>query len=137
MPPVNGETNLTTVLKDLKPTLQSGEYVFCSLSLDQLPPSVEPLGLFQESEGITLIVPKHQADQLGLAYSYVAAWITLTVHSSLAAVGLTAAVSQALAAENISCNVVAAYYHDHLFVGVQDAQRAIEILTALSHNHGR
>ena len=59
-------------------------------------------------------------------------WITLDVHSSLEAVGLTAAVSAALAEENISCNVVAAYYHDHLFVPVADAERAMETLMRLT-----
>ena len=69
---------------------------------------------------------------MSLSYSLVCAWITLTVHSSLEAVGLTAAVSRALAEENISCNVVAAYYHDHLFVPVGDGERAMEVLLALS-----
>lgn len=81
-----------------------------------LPKGVESLGWFREAEGQTVILPQAQADAAGLAYSLVCAWITLRVQSDLAAVGLTAAVSTALAEAGISCNVVAGYYHDHLFV---------------------
>lgn len=70
-----------------------------------------------------------------LSYSYAAAWITLTIHSSLEALGLTSAFSNALAAEGISCNVVAAYYHDHIFVAKGDAERAIMVLERLASNN--
>jgi uncharacterized protein len=78
-----------------------------------------------------VIVKKETADALSLQYSFVAAWITLTVHSSLADTGLTAAFSKALADHSISCNVVAAYYHDHIFVPAKDAQRAIAVLISI------
>ena len=87
---------------------------------------------FREEEGVTLIVKKELADQLRFQYNYVASWITLTAHSSLAAVGLTAAFSKALAEEAISCNVVAAFYHDHLFVDKKDTEAAMHILAGLS-----
>jgi hypothetical protein len=87
---------------------------------------------FREVEGITLIVRKETADRLNLPYAFVAARITLGVHSSLAAVGLTAAVATALAKEGISCNMVAAYYHDHVFVESKDLARALIVLTKLS-----
>jgi len=87
---------------------------------------------FHEQEGITAIVEKTLADRLGLSSTFPSAWITLTVHSSLAAVGLTGAVAQALARNAISCNVVAAYYHDHLFVHEDAGQRAMEVLRDLS-----
>jgi len=87
---------------------------------------------FKEREGITFILVKQVADKYQMSYSFVAAWITLTVHSSLEAVGLTAAFSKALSAENISCNVVAGYYHDHIFVNKQDADRALLALKKLS-----
>ena len=89
---------------------------------------------FREEEGITLVLKKQIADKLELDYSYVASWITLTVHSSLEAVGLTAAFSTALGKENISCNVVAAYYHDHIFVDQGDAAKAMEILNRFSED---
>ena len=67
------------------------------------------------------------ADSLNLKYSFVAAWITLTVHSLLEAVSLTAAFSGALANEGISCNVVAAFYHDHIFVDKAYAGKAMGV----------
>lgn len=129
---MTGETDLDSLLRHLKPELNAGEYVFCSAQADSLPEGVEPVSWFREREGTTLILPRHRADALGLSYSFVSAWITLTVHSALEAVGLTAAVSQALANAGISCNVVAASYHDHLFVPVGEARRAMEILINLS-----
>ena len=72
------------------------------------------------------------ADKFKLDYSFIASWITLTVHSSLDAVGLTAAFSKALSDEGISCNVVAAFYHDHIFVDRNDAEKALQILNKLS-----
>lgn len=130
---MSGETNLDRLIQTMRPVVQPGAYVFCSVPSHQVPSQVDPIGIFQESEGTTLILTQHQADDLALAYDFVAAWITLTVHSSLEAVGLTAAIAQALAAEQISCNVVAAYYHDHIFVNIEDAQRAMAVLTTLSH----
>lgn len=75
---------------------------------------------------------QEQADRAGLAYDFVAAWITLRVHSALHAVGLTATVSTALAAGGISCNVVAGHHHDHLLVPVDRAHDALLILRELS-----
>lgn len=130
---MNGETNLELLLRTMRPARQPGTYVFCTVaSLDDFDVS-DSIGLFREAEGITVILPQATADQLQLAYSYVAAWLTLTVHSSLAAVGLTAAVAQALANASISCNVVAAYYHDHIFVAAHEADAALDVLRQLSH----
>lgn len=127
---MSGETNLDRLIASMQPDLHQGEYVFCSVT--SLPDGILPLCLFQEPEGLTLILPKHQADELALSYSFISAWITLTIHSSLDAVGFTAAISQALTKANISCNVVAAYYHDHLFVPFQERERAVAILRQLA-----
>jgi hypothetical protein len=90
------------------------------------------IGSFKEKQGLTVIIDKNEADRLNLHYTYVAAWITLSAHSSLEAVGLTAAFSAALAKEGISCNVIAGYYHDHIFVAQRDAHKAIQVLELLS-----
>jgi hypothetical protein len=66
-----------------------------------------------------------------LTYSFVAAWITLTIHSSLDSVGLTSVFSNALAKERVSCNVIAGYYHDHIFVKFDDRKTAMRILNNL------
>jgi hypothetical protein len=78
------------------------------------------------------VIEKSKADELGFTYNYVAAWITLNVHSALESVGLTAAFSTALTQHNISCNVIAGFYHDHIFVDAKDATKAIEVITNLS-----
>ena len=126
------EKDLGKLLKTIKPEQQPGDYVFCTVEDHSIVPPAEAILMFREKEGITVIVRKELADKLGLNYSFVAGWITLTVHSSLEAVGLTAAFSKALSEKGISCNVVAAFYHDHLFVPRQDTAAAMEILKGLS-----
>jgi hypothetical protein len=107
--------------------------VYCAVTtLNNIDPK-EIIGLFKEEEGWTVVLNQQLADKLGLSYTYVAAWITLTIHSSLEAVGLTAAFATALGNEGISCNVVAAYYHDHIFVAKQDAERAMHTLQKLTY----
>jgi len=129
--PTFGETDLTIILNTLSPELNEGEYVFCSTN-DPRVDLTDVVGVFRESEGLSVIISKTLADQLNLSYNTVLSWITLRVHSSLEAVGLTAAFSKALAENNISCNVVAAVTHDHIFVPAKDATRAMEVLTKLS-----
>jgi hypothetical protein len=129
---MNGETDLARLLQDMRPERNPGEYIFCVVDSFEQAAALRPVGMFQEKEGVTVILPKEQADAMSLSYSLVCAWITMTVHSSLEAVGLTAAVSRALAEENISCNVVAANYHDHIFVPVVDGDRAMRALRALA-----
>ncbi|MGY8909013.1 MAG: ACT domain-containing protein [Flavobacteriales bacterium] len=129
---MNGEKNLQKLLSQLKPVLNSGEYVFATVSnFDNILRS-DTLFEFKEAEGITLILEKNKADTLRLPYQFICSWITLKIHSSLEAVGLTAAFSVALTKENISCNVVAGFYHDHIFVDIKDAQKALKVLTNLS-----
>ena len=129
-----GETNLAALLKNMHPELNEGEYVFCTVAEDFPISHKDIICAFKEKEGTTLILNKEIADALQLPCSYIASWITLTVHSSLEATGLTAAFSTALAQAGISCNVVAAYYHDHIFVDKKDADRAMEVLRELSGN---
>lgn len=129
---MSGEKDLEKLLKTMKPEHIIGEYVFCSihdltnLNLDDI------IMTFKEQEGTTIIIKKELADILKIEYSFIASWITLTVHSSLEAVGLTAAFSNALSQDGISCNVVAAFYHDHIFVDKKDINKAMEILNQFS-----
>ena len=129
---MKAESNLNILLKSLNPKLHDGEYVFCMTNDHSVIDSNEIVMIFRESEGTTLILGKETADRIKLDYSFIAAWITLTVHSSLDTIGLTAFFSNALAREGISCNVVAAFYHDHLFVKKEDAAKAMEILIKIS-----
>lgn len=127
-----GEQSLATLLSSMSPSLNEGDYVFCTVNDLAVLEGEAVVGSFREQEGITVILSRDRAEALGLHFDYVAAWITLTVHSALDAVGLTAAFATALAGAEISCNVIAGYYHDHLFVGKDDAQRALQVLQALS-----
>jgi len=129
---MRGETNLQQLLRTMKPTLNEGEFIFYSLPDLSVININDIIFSFKEKEGFTVILEKSLADKLNIPYSFVAAWITLTVHSSLEAVGLTAAFSKALADEQISCNVVAGFYHDHIFVAKQDAEKAMQVLQGLS-----
>jgi hypothetical protein len=129
---MSGETDLGNLLKEMKPELNSGEYVYCLADSKEQAMSLEPLLYFLEKEGLTMILTREKADSLNIPYATTCAWITLTVHSSLEAVGLTAAFSKALTDANISCNVVAAFYHDHIFVPASDAQQAMQVLQKLT-----
>lgn len=129
---MSGEKDLSVLLKGLEPKHIAGDYVFCTLAETGLLQFEDIIMYFREEEGQTFIIRKELADKLGLAYNYVAAWITITIHSSLEAVGLTAAFATALSKEGISCNVVAAYYHDHIFVQRHDVDKAMEVLRKLS-----
>ena len=127
---MGGQTDLGTLLGTLRPKLKAGRYVFTSVP--RLLDASAAVALVREDEGVSMIVEQARADRLGLAYEGVMAMITLRVHSSLQAVGLTAAVADALARGGLACNVVAGTFHDHLFVPIEHAERAVEILEALS-----
>jgi hypothetical protein len=128
MPPIS---DLAELLRTLKPVLHSATYVFCVVPDGRDTAPLAPIGTFREVEGTTVILEEAVAIAHGLTPLFRAAWITLTVSSDLAAVGLTAAVSRVLADAGISCNVVAAAHHDHLFVPVERGSDAIEVLRRL------
>lgn len=126
----SGETNLAIILKNISPVLNKGQYVFCTGS--ELPVGIECIGSFREKEGWSFILEKSLADRHKFSYSSVMSWITLDIHTSVDGVGFTAAFSKALGDSNISCNVLAAFYHDHIFVPEKDAEKAIRVLKNLS-----
>jgi len=129
---MTGEKDLAKLLKTMRPRLNPGDYVFCTIKDLMQIDSSKIIMSFREEEGITVVLEKQVADELSMEYPFIASWITLTVHSSLSAVGLTAAFSQALTDENISCNVVAGYFHDHIFVDHKDGQKAMSVLGRLA-----
>ena len=126
---MSGERDLAVLLRTMRPQLVPGQYVF--VSIQQVPAGIEPVAWVREEEGIGLVLRQAEADAAGLEYTFVAAMITLQVHSALDAVGLTAAVSGALAAAGISCNVIAGFHHDHLFVPAERAAEALQVLDSL------
>ena len=118
----------------MEPELRDGEYVFCSVKDTKYGDHAEamPFASITEKEGLTLVLLQESAERSGLIYEGVFRCITLNVHSSLQAVGLTAAVSSALAEHGISANMIAGYFHDHIFVQSAFAQPALGILLKLS-----
>lgn len=129
-----GTKDLNKLINSMQPKLVDEAFVFCSVvgRLEQHL-HLEPIATFKEPEGLNLILTKDKADETGLNYEGVFRQITLTVHSSLQAVGLTAAVSTKLASKGISANVIAAYYHDHIFVSLEQAEQALLALKELSN----
>ncbi|WP_343989523.1 ACT domain-containing protein [Kangiella japonica] len=123
--------DLKALLVNLQPILDEHDYVFCTAVA--VPDGLNPLATFREGEGISLICQKEEAEASGLAYEGIFRKITLSVYSSLEAVGLIAAVSTALTKANISANVVAAYHHDHVFVPADKAAEAMGVLKGLGN----
>ncbi len=128
MPDVIRDTH--AMLADMTPVLKDGEFVFCATQDADVVARALPLALgsFKEEEAVTLILGRTDAAALGLKETMPMRRIVLEVFSSLEGVGLTAAVASALAAENIPCNMVAAFHHDHVFVPADMAERALAVL---------
>ncbi|MDH2345640.1 MULTISPECIES: ACT domain-containing protein [unclassified Bradyrhizobium] len=126
---MTGERDLNTLLRDMKPEMQPGAFVFCTIpSNEPIPAAVNPLLTFREQEGTTLVIRREEAETAGLRHEFASRLITLKVHSSLEAVGFLAAVTARLAEAGISVNAVSAFYHDHLFVPADRADEAMAIL---------
>ena len=124
---MTGISDINVLLKSMSPKLREGEYVFAVLTQEQVE-TLNPMLLFEEEEGKTVVITKAEAEARSIHYDAVWNLITLTVHSDLQAVGLLAAVSNKLAEAGISINVVSAFYHDHLFVLPEKANEAMRIL---------
>jgi len=130
---LSGERDLQRLLAELAPTLGEIEYAFVSRPDARYGDGAEfePVAACREAEGWTLVVPRAVADRHGLDYTGAFRCISLGVHSSLHAVGLTAAVAARLTEHDISANVIAGFHHDHIFV---PAERARDALTLLAGN---
>lgn len=127
------ERDLTMLLRHMKPELQPGTFVFCTIAPNErIPAALDPLLMFREQEGTTLVILREEAEAAGLRYAFPSRLITLTVHSALDAVGFLAAITSRLAAAGISVNAVSAFHHDHLFVPADRADEALMLLGDMS-----
>jgi hypothetical protein len=130
---MSGESDLDILLQSMKPEMREGVFVFCTLPEGNgIPASLTPVLIFHEREGTALVVRREEAEAAGLPYQFASRLITLTVHSSLEAVGFLAAITAPLAEAGISVNAVSAFYHDHLFVPVERAEDAQLLLQRLA-----
>jgi len=131
---VTRERDLDKLLSSIAPVLLDDEFVFCTFAHSCYGDHQElkPFACCVETEGLTLVVPKSRADDAGLGYDCVCKGISLGVHSSLEAVGLTAAISTKLARRGISANMIAGYFHDHIFVQSKHAENAVAALGELA-----
>lgn len=128
-----GEGNLATLLRTMKPEMQEGIFVFCSIPEDEeILATLRPLLIFREREGTSVIVRREEAEAAGLPHLFASRQITLSVHSSLEAIGFLAAITGRLANVGISVNAVSAFYHDHLFVPEHRANEALRLLQDIS-----
>jgi hypothetical protein len=130
---MTGEKGLEKLLTLMAPCVFPDEYVFCVVPDGKYGDYFEycPVASFMESEGLTLVLTRKNADKAELQYDSIFKRITLEAHSSLEAIGLTAAVSGKLAENGISANVIAGYFHDHIFVQAEKAEKALEFLKEL------
>lgn len=129
---MTGECDLGRLQQHMAPQLHPQTFVYCSFADLQLPPGISPICTFKEDEGLTAIVERAQAERANVPHVFEAKLITLTVHSSLEAIGFLATVATELAKAGIPCNAVAAYHHDHLFVPVARAGDAMALLAELA-----
>ena len=127
---MDGEKDLEKLLVGCSPVLSASEFVFVSFPSSRYGDHSElsPIAFIVEDEGATLVVPRSEADAHQIGYQSVFKQITLNIHSSLGAVGLTAAVSTALSDHGISANVIAGFFHDHIFVPASVAGEALSTL---------
>lgn len=130
-----GETDLSRLLQTLQPRVRPGEFVV--VALPEVP-DARCEAVICEDEAVTCVVTRDLADVRGWPYDFVAGWVTLQVHSSLEAVGLTAAVGAELARAGIAANMLAGFHHDHILVPIARLDDAVQVLTGLSeHSRGR
>jgi hypothetical protein len=124
-------SDLAVLLASLQPELHPGTWAWCALPAGTPIDGADAVATVREAEGLTVVVEQAQALARGWDVVFRSAWITLRVHSDLAAVGLTAAFARALGDAGIACNVIAGAHHDHLFVPVARAADAMAALQAL------
>lgn len=112
---------------NLSPEKATSSFVFIT-SKDPLPKEINPKMTFKEKEGHTYIIKKKEAQDYNFAFQQTWSLISLAYESDLEMTGLTAAISSALGGAKIPCNIVAAFYHDHIFVPEHLSEIAMSIL---------
>lgn len=128
--------DLGTLLRTISPVPHPGRYAFTVLPAGKRLEEHQMIASIREAEGLSVIIPEEVARAQGLRVDFLASWITLTVNSDLASIGLTAAFATALARAEIPCNVVAGVHHDHLFVPWEQGELALATLRSLQHAAG-
>ena len=128
---MTGQTNLPEVLKSLRVSCDNVEYGFATVKNQPIVPDNQVLGTFREGEGITVFATKEYFEKNHIPHEGPYAKLTIEVHTSLELVGLTAVLATKLAENNISANVVAAYFHDHIFVQYGLRKNAINVIQHL------
>ncbi len=131
---MSGQTNVNAMLRSLSVSVRPDKYVVVTLTPDAGVPGLSEgvAAVIDETEGPTVIATIERAEREGWPQEFIAAWLTLDVHSALEAVGLTAAFSRALGRAGIPCNVIAGFYHDHILVPHDKSEAAVEVIEALS-----
>lgn len=132
---MKAKADIRSLLKNLSPRVNAGEYVFCSISTNYKLKNIEVVASILESDSRTIVIRKEDAEEVKLHYDTSMSWITLDVVSSLEAIGLTSTISKKIADHKISCNIIAGYYHDHIFVPYSDHAKAIQLLKSLSSSY--
>ena len=127
-----GETNLQKLLGSMSPELLRASSSSRRSRRTPKPAGINPVMVFREREGDTLILLEEEARVAGLESVFRSRMITLNIHSSLDAVGFLAAITARLAAAGMGVNPVSGYFHDHLFVPADRADEAMTILEGLA-----
>lgn len=129
---MTAEKKLSKLIASMTPTLTPEVYVFATVERDFNCKGLTPRMQFLEEEGMTLILPKHEAETIGIHYEFPCHMITLNIHSALDAVGFLATITKKLASLNMGVNPVSGFYHDHLFIPEDRAEDAMTALKELS-----
>ena len=126
--------DIESLIRTMQPALNPGCYAFATPVNDRPIDLESVIAFIREPEGTSVVLSEDLALEQGLQIYFRAAWITLTVNSDLKAIGLTAAFATALGRANISCNVIAGCYHDHIFVPIELADLAMRTLRQLQES---
>lgn len=128
-----GEKNLSTLLRTMQPVLLDGTWSFVTVPTGKSAPAgLNPLMTCREPEGLTMLLDEKDLAKSGLPHAFFCKGISLNVNSSLYAIGFLAAISDALAKQAMSINIVSAFNRDYVFVPAARAQEAVEVLKKLA-----